>query len=162
MTLPDLVAQVAVALSERRMKLVTAESCTGGSIAAALTEQPGSSAWFECGFVTYSNASKIALLGVSATTLETHGAVSVATAREMARGALQKSQADVSLSVTGIAGPQGGTAEKPVGTVCFAWAFAEGSCWDALRQFSGNRQEIREQATLHALSGLLNWLNQRG
>ena len=159
--LPDLVEQVATALIARRMLLVTAESCTGGSIAAALTERPGSSAWFERGFVTYSYASKTALLSVSAATLATQGAVSEATAHEMAVGALHNSQAAVSLSVTGIAGPDGGTPQKPVGTVCFGWALADGTYRVETRQFAGNRHAVREQASIHALSGLLDWLHQK-
>ena len=157
-SLPRQVEQVATALAQRGWKLATAESCTGGGIAAALTERSGSSAWFERGFVTYSNASKIALLNVQQSTLDKHGAVSEAVAREMAVGALGNSAAQVTLSVTGVAGPDGGTAEKPVGMVCFGWAGPGAACRVETRQLTGDRQQIRLQATIHALSGLLSWL----
>lgn len=159
-----LVTQIANLLLAQNLRLVTAESCTGGAIAAALTERPGSSAWFERGFVTYSNASKTALLGVLPTTLESQGAVSEATAREMALGALKNSQAQVSLSVTGVAGPDGGTAQKPVGTVCFGWASVKGTCHVEICQFSGHghnhRLDIRLQASQYALAGLLRLLQR--
>ncbi len=153
--LADQVECLAAALTQRGWMLVTAESCTGGGIAAALTEQPGSSAWFERGYVTYSNAAKIELLGVQAGTLEQHGAVSTAVAQEMALGALAHSHAQLALSVTGSAGPDGGTPGKPVGTVCFAWAGVGPSCRSEPRQFAGDRQAVRLQACIHALSGAL-------
>lgn len=132
--------------------LVTAESCTGGGIAAAVTAIPGSSAWFDRGFVTYSNASKVELLGVSPATLAAHGAVSEATVREMAAGALARSQGHVALAVSGVAGPDGGTAEKPVGTVWIGWATREGT---SARKFlfAGDRAEVRRQAAIAALEG---------
>jgi nicotinamide-nucleotide amidase len=130
--------------------VATAESCTGGLVAAALTEIGGSSAWFERGFVTYSNAAKQDLLGVSASTLATHGAVSEPTAREMAAGALRAGRATLALSVTGIAGPSGATPGKPVGTVCFGWASAT-RIETQTRHFEGDRAAIRMQAALHAL-----------
>src|SRR5690606_33495356 len=131
-------------------------SCTGGGIAYALTEIPGSSAWFERGFVSYSNASKQELLGVSAQTLSAHGAVSEATAIEMAVGALVRARAQAALSVTGVAGPGGGTAEKPVGTVCFAWALAGQTPVAATMYYIGDRAEVRRSAIETALQGLLN------
>ncbi len=153
--LADQVARLAAALMQRGWLLVTAESCTGGGIAAALTDRPGSSAWFERGYVSYSNAAKIELLGVQASTLAQHGAVSTAVAQEMAVGALARSHAQLALSVTGIAGPDGGTQDKPVGTICFAWAVAEQPCRLETRQFAGDRQAVRRQACIHALSGAL-------
>jgi len=133
--------------------LVTAESCTGGGLAYAITAIPGSSKWFERGFVTYSNESKQELLGVSSNTLEKYGAVSEQTVIEMAHGALRNSHADFSIAITGIAGPDGGTAEKPVGTVWFAWGTKD-KIQSQLKFFQGDRKSIREQAIEYAL-GLL-------
>ncbi|MFM2076004.1 MAG: hypothetical protein RJB34_2309 [Pseudomonadota bacterium] len=141
-------------LLERRWCLATAESCTGGLVAAACTELSGSSAWFERGFVTYSNAAKTELLGVSAALIEAHGAVSEAVARGMAEGALRHSLAQVSVAITGVAGPTGGSADKPVGTVCFAWAVPTGVFSERV-QFHGDRSCIRQAAVWHALLGLL-------
>jgi len=123
--LERLAAEVGTALKKRRAMLATAESCTGGWIAQAVTSIPGRSEWFDRGFVTYSDESKVDMLGVSQDTLQAQGAVSEATAREMARGALRHSRASVSVAVTGIAGPAGGSRDKPVGLVCFAWAMLE-------------------------------------
>lgn len=139
--------------------LATAESCTGGWAAQAVTAVPGCSEWFDRGFVTYSNASKEELLGVRADTLSREGAVSEATAREMAAGALARSGASVALAVTGIAGPSGGTAAKPVGTVCFAWATRTGNTRSQTLLFAGNRRQIREQSVLRALAGALELLD---
>ncbi|MFU8788315.1 MAG: CinA family protein [Methylobacter sp.] len=136
--------------------IATAESCTGGWIAQTMTEVPGSSAWFDRGFVTYSNAAKVQMLGVSAKTLEHYGAVSAETAAQMASGALAHSAADVAVAVTGIAGPDGGTPEKPVGTVFIAWAAKNGKVEVAKKQFSGNRRQIRAQTVACALEGV--WL----
>jgi nicotinamide-nucleotide amidase len=140
------------------MKVVSAESCTGGLIARALTETGGSSAWFERGHVTYSNASKQEVLGVASATIEAHGAVSEAVARDMALGALRRSQAQLALAVTGIAGPGGATPGKPVGTVCFGWAMTPpGSidglplAWAQTVRFDGDRSAVRCQAALYAL-----------
>lgn len=140
------------------MMVVTAESCTGGLIARALTETGGSSAWFERGHVTYSNASKQEVLGVDRATLDAHGAVSEAVAREMALGALRRSHARLALAVTGIAGPGGAAPGKPVGTVCFGWALnPPGSIdglplvWTQTVRFDGDRGAVRQQAALHAL-----------
>jgi nicotinamide-nucleotide amidase len=156
-----LATEIGARLAARRWMLATAESCTGGWIAEAVTAVAGSSAWFERGFVTYSNLSKQELLGVSAATLEQHGAVSIETAREMARGALAGSRADLALSVTGIAGPGGGSASRPVGTVCFGWASREGDRVDR-RIFPGDRESVRRQSVMHALEGAIAWLDGAG
>lgn len=145
-----LVAQIAEALLYRRWRFGTAESCTGGGVAAICTSLPGSSRWFEGGLVTYSNEMKQTMLHVSDATLAQHGAVSEACAVAMAQGAQHAMACDVSLSVTGIAGPDGGTAEKPVGTVCFAWALAD-KVWTETKVFRGNREDVRTQAVTHAL-----------
>ncbi len=142
--------------------LVTAESCTGGWVSQVLTSVAGSSAWFERGFVTYSNASKQELLGVSSQTLARHGAVSEQTAREMARGALERSRGSVALAITGVAGPGGGTPEKPVGTVCFAWAQRDGADRSETRRFDGAREDVRRQSVVHALEGVLKYLTRPG
>lgn len=142
-------------LLARGERLATAESCTGGWVAQTVTAIAGSSEWFDCGVVTYSNESKVALLGVAEDTLATHGAVSEATARAMALGAVKRSRADWAVAVTGIAGPSGGTPQKPVGMVCFAWAQRGGNCEALTCQFAGDRAGIREQAVRLALSGTL-------
>ncbi len=145
---------VGQALQSQQKSLVTAESCTGGWIAQALTDVPGSSLWFDRGFVTYSNAAKIQMLGVKPETLQRFGAVSAQTVTEMVIGALLHSDADVAIAVTGIAGPSGGTEEKPVGTVFIAWA-SKVAGYKVLQQcFSGDRQDIRRQTVLMALKGL--------
>ncbi len=150
-TLAEFVGQ---ALKEQKKKLVTAESCTGGWIAQALTDVPGSSLWFDRGFVTYSNAAKIQMLSVKPKTLDCYGAVSVQTVTEMVAGALLHSDADVAIAVTGIAGPSGGTEEKPVGTVYIAWA-SKGQGSKILQQnFLGDREKIRRQTVIVALKGL--------
>ena len=141
--------------------LTTAESCTGGGIAYALTEIAGSSAWFERGFITYANEAKQEMLGVAKETMVRHGAVSEAVVREMVAGALRHSHAQVALAVSGIAGPDGGTAEKPVGTVWFAWGIKGGTCVAQLHRLSGNRAEIRTESIHIALQGVLELLNQR-
>ncbi|MDO8927146.1 MAG: CinA family protein [Sideroxyarcus sp.] len=153
-----LARQVGEALMQYGMTLVTAESCTGGGVAQAVTRISGSSAWFDRGFVTYSNESKEEMLGVSPETLEQHGAVSEATVREMADGAMQYSRAKVALSVSGIAGPTGGTPEKPVGTVWFAWATGD-NVQTACHQLSGDRDAIRAKAVQISLQGVINLLN---
>lgn len=139
--------------------IATVESCTGGLIARALTETPGSSQWFDRGFVTYSNEAKVEMVGVSAQTLAAFGAVSEPTALEMARGALARSRARLSLSVTGVAGPGGGSADKPVGMVCFGWAMAGGSARAVTRHFDGDRASVRLQAALFALQGAWDMLS---
>ncbi len=154
-----LAAQIGGALKSHGMMLATAESCTGGGIAQAVTSVAGSSAWFDRGFVTYSNLSKQQMLGVQESTLIAYGAVSEAVVREMADGALGNSTAQFSLAVSGIAGPEGGTPDKPVGTVWFAWALANGVTTVARHQFSGNRDEVRAQAVRVAMQGVLERLS---
>ncbi|HZV98341.1 MAG TPA: nicotinamide-nucleotide amidohydrolase family protein [Methylophilaceae bacterium] len=147
--------QLGEALKSKGGVLSLAESCTGGWTAACITAVPGSSAWFDRGFVTYSNASKQEILGVSADTLATHGAVSEQTAYEMALGAMKNSHANIAASITGIAGPDGGSAEKPVGMVCFTWITANGYTDSMTRHFSGDREEVRLQSVKTMLEGLL-------
>ena len=154
MFLNELVKEISQGLLERQLKVAAAESCTGGGVAYWLTSLSGSSDWFERGFVTYSNAAKEEMLGVRSATLKTFGAVSEETAREMAAGALKNSAAQCSVAITGIAGPLGGSAEKPVGTVWFAWGFPTETILAERRLFSGDRGEIREQAIRVALEGL--------
>lgn len=142
-------------LQEKNRTISTAESCTGGMIAGFLTELPGSSAWFERGFVTYSNLAKHEMLGVDMDIIQQYGAVSDVVAESMALGALQHSASVVSLSVTGIAGPDGGSILKPVGTVCFAWAIRDQGVRSECCYFANaNRQQIRRLACLHALKGM--------
>src|SRR5262245_915743 len=147
-------------LKRKRQKLVTAESCTGGWAAQAVTAIPGSSDWFERGYVTYSNVAKQELLGVSGKTLKKFGAVSEQTAREMARGALRRSHGTVALSVTGVAGPSGGSRQKPVGFVCFGWAKGRAIRSEAKR-FRGNRASVRRQSVVHALKGVIALLEEK-
>jgi len=137
-------------------KLATAESCTGGWIAKCLTDVPGSSEWFERGFVTYSNQAKQEMLGVKDATLIAEGAVSEATVAEMVVGALRHSAAQCALAVSGIAGPGGGTAEKPVGLVWFAWKRVDGPCRCRWHIFEGDREAVRVQAVQTALQGVLD------
>lgn len=139
----------------RRLTIATAESCTGGWAAQVITHTAGSSAWFERGFVTYANAAKTDMLGVRSITLERFGAVSIETAGEMAAGALANSSALISLAITGIAGPGGGSADKPVGTVCFGWCVRGGAPSCQRRLFAGDREAVRRQAVIHALTGLI-------
>jgi len=134
--------------------LATAESCTGGWVAQAVTSVAGSSAWFERGFVTYSNAAKQEMLGVKGNTLRKYGAVSEETAREMAKGALKRSRASIAVAVTGVAGPTGGSVSKPVGMVCFAVATSR-AVFSETRRFKGNRASVRRQSVVHALKGVL-------
>lgn len=145
---------LASALQARGWMMATAESCTGGMIAARCTDLPGSSNWFERGFVTYSNAAKSEMLGVPAGALAQHGAVSEPVACAMALGAVQHAHAQVSVAVTGIAGPAGGSADKPVGTVWFAWC-VEGQLSSQRLVLPGERAAVREATTRHALQGLL-------
>lgn len=142
-------------LMARRWRVTTAESCTGGGIAAAITDVAGASAWFEQGFVTYSNRVKEKQLGVPAEDLSDHGAVSEAVVKAMASGALRQSQADIGVAVSGIAGPDGGTAEKPVGTVWVAWA-TQHMARQQRFHFSGNRAQVRQQTLVAALEGLIS------
>jgi len=151
-----LVEKLAQRLTSRDWKIATAESCTGGWIAKCCTDLAGSSGWFERGFVTYSNAAKADSLGVDAGTLDEAGAVSRDVALQMAEGARRRAVVDLAVAVTGIAGPDGGTADKPVGTVWFAWS-QEGMAPDAERVcFPGDRDTVRRQTVAHALQGLID------
>ena len=149
--------QISLRLLKHQHLLATAESCSGGMIAAACTDLAGSSQWFERGFVTYSNAAKTDMLGVPAALIEQHGAVSEPVARAMADGALAHSQAHVSLAVTGVAGPSGGSVDKPVGTVWFAWCVG-GETHSEVQHFAGGRAEVRAATVRYALQRLLGWL----
>ena len=156
--LTTLATELGAALKARAYMLALAESCTGGMVAQTVTSLAGSSAWFDRGFVTYSNQSKIDMLGVLAQTLETFGAVSEEIATEMALGALKHSQAHIAGSITGIAGPEGGTVDKPIGTVCFAWAETNKPTTFTTKKFDGNREEIRQQATAFLMQQLIERL----
>ena len=149
---------VGAALQRRGLMLATAESCTGGWVAQAVTSIPGSSQWFERGFVTYSNDAKQEMLGVSAATLEQHGAVSEETVAEMMTGALSHSHAQIALGISGVAGPDGGSLEKPVGTICLAWGLKGQPVVTRRVQLPGERQEVRRLAVIYALNGLLELL----
>lgn len=142
-------------LRERDERLALAESCTGGWIAKILTDIPGSSAWFNCGWVCYGDRAKQVQLGVLEETLAAHGAVSEEVVRELAQGALMRSGARWAIAVSGIAGPDGGSVTKPVGTVCFAWAGSDGVLVSETCQFEGDREQVRRQAVVHALEGLM-------
>jgi nicotinamide-nucleotide amidase len=155
----DAATQLGQSLKTSGFMLVMAESCTGGMVAEAITSVAGSSAWFDRGFVSYSNAAKIDMLDVSSKTLEKFGAVSEQTAAEMAIGALINSEAQIAGSITGIAGPDGGSPEKPVGTVCFAWTGKNLPVSTCTHWFEGNRESIRKQATIFMMVGLLERLN---
>ena len=153
----DLAASVGTALQQRKLVLATAESCTGGGISQAVTEIAGSTSWFDCGFVVYSNASKTELLEVPDALIAQFGSVSEEVAAAMAQGALASSNASVALSTTGIAGPTGAVPGKPVGTVCFGWATKDAVHTERL-VFAGDRQAVREQSVRHALQGLLRFV----
>jgi len=152
--LEQLAIQAGTVLAERSLMLATAESCTGGLVAAAITDISGSSGWFERGFVTYSNEAKSTMLGVPVKLIREHGAVSEEVARAMVEGALLNSRAQVALSITGVAGPTGGTPDKPVGMVCFGWSNRLTTRVETLR-LPGDRDQIRRQAAEHALCGLI-------
>jgi nicotinamide-nucleotide amidase len=156
--LEQLAAQLGQALLRHGWRLALAESCTGGWAAQALTAVAGSSHWFERGFVTYSNDAKQDLLEVSGRTLAQFGAVSMETAREMAEGALKHSRAQVAFAITGIAGPTGGSPDKPVGTVCFAWALPGDATVTTRERFSGDRRQVRAQSVRHAIRQMLGLL----
>ena len=155
----QLAVRVGNALRDTRLMLTTAESCTGGMVATAITDISGSSGWFERGFVTYSNQAKTEMIGVPAELIDKHGAVSEPVARAMAEGALRNSRAQVSLAITGIAGPGGGTETKPVGMVSFAWSNRLSTSVET-HVFKGDREQIRVQAATHALRGLLELLER--
>jgi nicotinamide-nucleotide amidase len=161
-TLKLLAKRIGACLKKRKLKLATAESCTGGWIAQAATSIAGSSDWFDRGFVTYSNEAKRELLGVRASTLSRHGAVSEQTAGEMAAGALRRSRAQVAIAVTGVAGPTGGTKAKPAGTVCFAWSRERRAMASDTQRFRGGRDSVRRQSVAFALKGLLERLEETG
>ncbi len=156
-TLTALATEVGAKLKQRGWMMATAESCTGGWVGQEMTAIAGSSDYFDRGFITYSNAAKQDMLGVSATTLEKFGAVSEETAREMAAGALGHSAAQVTVSITGVAGPTGGTPSRPVGTVCFGWAVRDGGPADSVvKRFAGDREAVRRQSVQFALQGVLD------
>jgi nicotinamide-nucleotide amidase len=156
----DLAERVGRTLEHRKLMLTTAESCTGGWVAEAITMVPGSSSWFDRGFVTYTYISKREMLGVRPETLERHGAVSEEVVREMAVGALRASHAQVALSVSGVAGPSGGTPEKPVGTVCFGWAASDFPPRTETRHFAGDREAVRRESVIYVLGVLLEMLEK--
>ena len=155
----SLIEELAKILLKNQWRLTTAESCTGGLVAASLTALAGSSDWFERGYVTYSNDSKSEDIGVDAHLIQDHGAVSIQVAKAMAVGAKQSSSSNIALSITGIAGPAGGTKEKPVGTVCFAWILDNDQVFSETKIFTGNRSEIRDAASEFALSQLTRLLS---
>ena len=152
-----LAIQVGLALQAKNWFLTTAESCTGGGVAQAITEIAGSSAWFDCGFITYSTASKTELLDIPEALIAQHGVVSEEIAASMAEGALSNSNADIALSTTGIAGPAGAVPGKPVGTICLAWSVRHHTHTERL-VLAGDRQAVREQTVINALQGLLRFL----
>lgn len=154
----DLANKVGGRLQAAGALLVTAESCTGGWVAQAVTAVSGSSQWFERGFVTYSDDAKREMLSVKESTLKRHGAVSEETAREMAKGALAHSKGSIAVAVTGVAGPTGGSDEKPVGTVCFSWTTAKIQRSET-RRFKGDRESVRRQSVMRALEGVLELLD---
>jgi len=154
--LEQLVTELAAEMAANGWRLATAESCTGGWIAKCCTDLAGSSAWFERGFVTYSNAAKQDLLGVDAAALDTEGAVSEAVALQMAEGARRRAGVEIAVAVTGIAGPDGGAPEKPVGTVWFGWSRSGRQAETEVRIFQGGRDAIRRHTVAHALKGLLD------
>jgi nicotinamide-nucleotide amidase len=157
----ELAERAGRALEQRGLMVATAESCTGGWVAEAITMVPGSSAWFERGFVTYTYISKREMLGVRPETLEQHGAVSEPVVQEMVRGALEFSHAQLALAVSGTAGPGGGTPEKPVGTVCFAWGAKNSEPRSETLHFAGDREAVRRQSVIHALTVLIETIDQR-
>jgi nicotinamide-nucleotide amidase len=160
MDLDILAQQIGAQLRKQSLLLATAESCTGGWAAKVVTDIAGSSAWFERGFITYANEAKQDMLGVRAETLAAHGAVSEATVAEMAEGALAHSRAQVSVAISGIAGPGGATLYKPVGLVCFAWSRVGRATGTAAEHFAGDRDAIRRQAVVRALRGVLELLQR--
>lgn len=156
--LTKLIRQTSEELLQRGLRMATAESCTGGWIAQQATTLAGSSEWFECGFVTYSNEAKQSMLGVASQTLEQHGAVSEEVVLEMVRGAVQQSRAEVAVAVSGVAGPDGGTEEKPVGMVWIGWKIGDQKPVASCFYFQGDREAVRWQTVLEAWRGLLQGL----
>jgi nicotinamide-nucleotide amidase len=159
-TLQNLTGRVAALLLSQGRLIVSAESCTGGYLAQVLTGLPGASSWFDRGFVVYSNIAKKDMLDVPEAIVATYGAVSEETARAMAHGALERSRADLAVAITGIAGPDGGTPGKPVGTVHFAWAVRNGECRACVMWFAGGREAVRSQSVAFALQGVIDLLLQ--
>jgi nicotinamide-nucleotide amidase len=157
--LHQLAGELGEILRARGWMLATAESCTGGWVGQLVTSLPGSSEWYERGFITYANAAKTEMLGVPADTLESFGAVSEETASAMAAGALAHSHAQAALAISGIAGPGGGTRQKPVGLVCYGWALADGTVMSSTCRLDGDREEIRSRAVAAALRGLIELIN---
>jgi nicotinamide-nucleotide amidase len=157
--LHQLAGELGELLRARNWMLATAESCTGGWVGQLVTALPGSSQWYERGFITYANAAKIEMLGVPAATIDEHGAVSEQTASAMAAGALAHSHAQAALAISGIAGPGGGTRQKPVGLVCYGWALADGTVMSSTCRLDGDREEIRSRAVAAALRGLIELIN---
>ncbi len=153
-----LAEQLGSVLKEAGHVLVTAESCTGGWVAKQVTDIAGSSSWFDRGFVTYTNEAKQEMLGVDARIIEQYGAVSLQTVAAMAEGSLHYSSATVSIAISGVAGPAGGSPEKPVGTVCFGWAFHAKSVFTQQQYFTGDREDVRRQSVDYALQYLLHLL----
>lgn len=151
----DLAVKVGNVLRQRAWMLTTAESCTGGWVGACVTMVGGSSQWYDRGFITYSNSAKMQMLGVHEETLRVHGAVSEATVAEMAQGALARSNAHVAVSISGVAGPTGGTPDKPVGSVCIGWAGREGQLRSRTLRFEGDRDAVRRQSVIAALEGVI-------
>lgn len=160
-TIVERATQLGLLLQQRGLRVATAESCTGGLVAAAITAVAGSSAWFEYGWVVYSNEAKRTLLGVAADTLQRFGAVSHETVRELARNALLRADADLAVAVSGIAGPGGGSPGKPVGMVCLAWGGAGSPVHSETRHFQGDRAAVQRQAVAAALAGLIQLVGQR-
>ena len=156
--LHQLAAELGDKLIARGWMLATAESCTGGWVGQLLTSLPGSSQWYERGFITYANAAKIEMLGVPAEVIDEHGAVSEETASAMAAGALAHSHAQATLAISGIAGPGGGTPQKPVGLVCYGWALEDGTVMSSTCRLDGDREEIRSRAVAAAMRGLIELL----
>ncbi|MSQ52831.1 MAG: CinA family protein [Betaproteobacteria bacterium] len=159
-TLSTLATLAGARLKASGLMLASAESCTGGWISMAVTEVAGSSEWFDRGFVTYSNEAKEEVLGVARATLDAHGAVSEATAREMALGTINRSRAQIAVAVTGVAGPGGGTEAKPVGTVCIAWAGPGAKLHCETRRFEGDREQVRRKTVIAALQGIIELLEE--
>lgn len=154
----NLAQKVGQALLNKGLKMATAESCTGGWVAQAVTAVPGSSGWFDCGFVSYSNTAKQKMLGVDLEVLENSGAVSEPVVAQMAEGALRNSDANIAVAISGIAGPDGGSEDKPVGTVWLAWAIEGHPTVSCLSFFNGDRDDIRQQAVEQALEGIMAYL----
>lgn len=158
MTPYELAQRIGTLLSQKKLKLATVESCTGGGLAQLVTDVPGASEWFDCGFITYSNESKIRSVNVPEDLIAQNGAVSQKVALAMAKGALDVTDADIAISTTGVAGPSGGSLDKPVGTVCFGFATKESYFSTDKQLFDGDRSKIREKSVIHSLECLCNYL----